>query len=536
MSNAATHFSNERLKQERQRRGWSREYIAEHIGIADVKTIGRWERGIAFPRAYFLQKLCDLFDMPAQALGLYQEESSAFPMPGPLPVMQECTRFLLSPVAHLSDPAIPLPAMEAEMLVGRDEMMHHLKSRLVDDSPLAISALYGLPGVGKTALAIELVRDADIQRHFSDGILWVGLGPRPNTGEQLHRWGNLLGCTVEEMAEAEDEMDRARLLRAAIGLRRMLLVIDDAWGNEAALAFKVGGPNCACLLTTRLPSVALDFAGKGVTRVRELNEDDGLKLLARFVPDIVTNELRTTQTLVRSVGGLPLALTLMGKYLQSQVYSGQPRRQQAALERLSHTEEVLRLTATQAPLEHHTSLPAGMPLSLDAVIGISAWQLDEIAQRSLLQLSVFPAKPYSFSEEAALAVTAASEKTLDALVDAGFVESMGAGRYTLHRTICDFARVRLREFTAAERMVEYFARYVDSHQDDYAALEQEAGNILATLQLAFERGMMTRLTGMLNVCTPFLHMRGWDELAEVHTQHLQQLARSQGDKLLSYRL
>ena len=38
-------FTNDQLKRERQRRGWSREYVAEQFGIADPKTIGRWEHG-----------------------------------------------------------------------------------------------------------------------------------------------------------------------------------------------------------------------------------------------------------------------------------------------------------------------------------------------------------------------------------------------------------------------------------------------------------------------------------------------------------
>ncbi len=343
------------------------------------------------------------------------------------------------------------------------------------------------------------------------------------------------------MANVEDETGWARLLRSAIGSRRMLLVIDDAWKSEDALAFKVGGPHCAYLLTTRIPSVALDFASNGTTLVRELNEDDGLTLLARFVPDIVANERCTTRGLVQSVGGLPLALTLMGKYLQSQAHSSQPRRQQAALERLSHPEERLRLTLTQAPLEQHTSLPAEMPLSLDAVIGVSAWQLDEAAQQALLLLSVFPAKPCSFSEEAALAVSAASEKTLDVLVDAGFLESIGCDRYTLHPTITDFARSRLHTTTADERMVEYFTSYVEVYQDDYDALEQEAGNVLAALQLAFERRLQAALMRGIVAFSPFLRARGWGELAEVHLKRAQQftqsqLAQSKGDKLLTFRV
>ena len=119
MSNAATRLSNERLRQERQRRGWSREYVAEQIGIADVKTIGRWERGIAFPRAYFLQKLCALFGMLAQDLGLYQEESCSLSAAGPLQTSQDSNFSLSTP--RLYDPTIPLPRSKADGLVGRDE-------------------------------------------------------------------------------------------------------------------------------------------------------------------------------------------------------------------------------------------------------------------------------------------------------------------------------------------------------------------------------------------------------------------------------
>src|SRR5260370_26595100 len=69
--NAIKMLPNEQLRRERQRRGWSREYVAEQIGVADPKTIGRWERGVAFPSSFFLQKLCNLFGMLAQDLGLF---------------------------------------------------------------------------------------------------------------------------------------------------------------------------------------------------------------------------------------------------------------------------------------------------------------------------------------------------------------------------------------------------------------------------------------------------------------------------------
>lgn len=57
------------LRLERERRGWSRSYVAERIGV-DVATVGRWERGERVPHPYHRQKLCALFEMNAQNLGL----------------------------------------------------------------------------------------------------------------------------------------------------------------------------------------------------------------------------------------------------------------------------------------------------------------------------------------------------------------------------------------------------------------------------------------------------------------------------------
>jgi transcriptional regulator with XRE-family HTH domain len=430
---------NERLRQERQRRGWSRQYVAEQIGVADPKTIGRWERGAAFPSSYFLQRLCTLFGMLAQDLGLFPGEHDTALQSIPLQrVFHRASIFSVS-TSPLYDPAIPQMLVDTDGLVGRNESLEHLKQCLCAGKRLNASALHGLPGVGKTALARELVYENDIQQHFCDGILWVSLGQRPNLSGLLGRWGSLLGIPAAEMALLKGEEERARTIRDVISTRRMLLVIDDAWKIDEALAFKVGGLNCAYLLTTRIPSVALHFANGDALVVRELDEIGSLKLLAQFAPDIVTNESDAARALVQYAGGLPLALTLMGKYLQSQVYSGQPRRLQAALERLRCAEERLQLTMQQTPFECHASSSMHNALSLQAVIETSVLQLDEAAQRVLSMLSTFPAKPHSFSEEAALAVSDAPVELLDELIDAGLLESAGPGRYTLHQTIVDYA-------------------------------------------------------------------------------------------------
>jgi transcriptional regulator with XRE-family HTH domain len=432
-------FPNEQLRQERQRRGWSRQYVAEQIGVADPKTIGRWERGIAFPSSYFLQRLCGLFGMLAQDLGLFPGgHGDALPGVSVQHMFHRSSIFSFS-TSLLYDPAIPQMHVDSDDLVGRDDLLEQLKHNLCAGKRYTACALNGLPGAGKTALACELVYDTDIQQHFRDGILWVSLGQRPNLPGLLGRWGSLLGIPATEMALLHGEEDRARAINDMIGTRRMLLVIDDAWKIDEALTFQVGGPNCAYVLTTRIPALALHFANGGTMLVQELNEDDSLKLFAQFVPEIVTNEPDTARELVQIAGGLPLALTLMGKYLQSQVYSGQPRRLQAALERLRCAEERLRLSRKQAPLEHLTSSSIHHTSSLQDVIETSVMELDDATQRVLSKLSIFSAKPHSFTEEAALAVSDAPVELLDKLIDAGLLESAGPGRYTLHQTIVDYA-------------------------------------------------------------------------------------------------
>ncbi len=67
---------NEHLRQKRIGRNWRQQDLADQLGVT-VVTIQRWERGSQHPSAYYRVKLCTLFGLNSQELGLVE----GFPPP-----------------------------------------------------------------------------------------------------------------------------------------------------------------------------------------------------------------------------------------------------------------------------------------------------------------------------------------------------------------------------------------------------------------------------------------------------------------------
>jgi tetratricopeptide (TPR) repeat protein/DNA-binding XRE family transcriptional regulator len=541
------------LKYERELRGWSQAKVAEEIGTT-ARTVSRWEHGLAIPYPYFREQLCTLFGKNAVELGLIPEDEDEQEPPEDAQVLATPSSSMSGSQtgqrhpdvqvngnhSEASDTYVPFPnssgyvydstipvALGATDLIGRDALLAQLKRQICTDDNLALNAINGLPGVGKTALAVALATDREVQEHFRDGILWVGLGTHPNVLGLLAHWGMLLNVSSNSIGNVSSAEAWGIALHEAIGTRRMLLIIDDAWKIEEALAFQVGGPHCAHLLTTRIPQVAFAFARERAIEVPQLTDADGLTLLARFAPEIVTLEAESSYALVRSVGALPLALTLMGKYLATQAFTKQPRRLHTAITQLRDAEQRLLVSAPTPITARSPSLPTSIPLSLHAAITVSDQQISDEARRALQALSVLPAKPSSFSEEMALAVAGVAVEVLDEISDAGLLDSSGPGRYTLHQTISDYAKIqRNGDSVARDRFIDYCVAYVKAHQTHYELLDPEISNILAAFDLAYQTGRHTEFLQGVYALINFLQTRGLHSLITELLQQSYTVARS----------
>jgi hypothetical protein len=133
-----------------------------------------------------------------------------------------------------------------------DNFLQQVKEHLFAGDHLTFVMQHDLCSDGNTALAEALATDKQVQTHFHDGILWARLGPQPNVLGLFARWGQLLGVMPSQVKNLNSREAWRQALQMAIGTRRLLLIIEDAWTIEDALAFQVGGPQCIYLLTTHL--------------------------------------------------------------------------------------------------------------------------------------------------------------------------------------------------------------------------------------------------------------------------------------------
>jgi len=158
-----------------------------------------------------------------------------------------------------------------------------------------------------------------VQGLFPDGILWVSLGKDATEADimkQMGEWVTALGETVSASAPSLNTLKvrLGHLLEA----RACLLIVDDVWRYTLADHFRVSGPYCRLVITTRDAEIAHEL-GARVQLIPLMTEDEAMVLLGAWADGALTVvENAMQQQIVKRLGRLPLAVKLAGAQLRRQ--------------------------------------------------------------------------------------------------------------------------------------------------------------------------------------------------------------------------
>lgn len=337
-----------------------------------------------------------------------------------------------------------LPRSGVPKFIGRKEELEKLHAQLQKGELVAISAIAGMGGVGKTELAIQYAKS--FRTAYPAGICWL-LAREMNIGTQILGYAVVqLGLRVPEGIELADKVQFCWRNWPA---GEVLVVLDDVTDYKEVepylppevLRFKV-------LLTTRLKfGPPIQTLPLGV-----LSPEQSLKLLNVLIGSKrVSNELAIAQSLCEWLGHLPLALELVGRYL-------------ASLEDLSISEVLFRLqqkARTREAIDDESLYTEQDTWTLTAKRGVKAafelsWEkLDSDSQHlgKLLSLFALAPIPWELAERV-------RQKHFEELPDEQFIaeefrkgrakllkfhllQTAGQDAYQLHSLIREFFRNKL---------------------------------------------------------------------------------------------
>jgi tetratricopeptide (TPR) repeat protein len=196
-----------------------------------------------------------------------------------------------------------------------------------DQSVVVVSALAGLAGVGKTALAIHAGHEA-LEAGWFDAVLFLDLfGYDPTRRiEPIQALGSLLrslGVPGEHipLTQADREaLYRSLLVERGRAGQRVLIVADNVSATGQVVPLLAGDPH-RVLVTSR--STLADLTGARLLEVDVLTPAEAIELLDRALSAAnpadsrVRNDLQAVEQLSRLCGHLPLALQVVAALLRS---------------------------------------------------------------------------------------------------------------------------------------------------------------------------------------------------------------------------
>ena len=336
--------------------------------------------------------------------------------------------------SHATPIPVQLPA-DITPFIGRETEIEQVKQLLTEDTARMISVV-GIGGLGKTRLALASARRlVEKQRTtlFSDGVFFVPLAPVVDPSMIANALARALGFTPG------GEGEPSQLITAYLKPLKALLIIDNLEHliNQETLSLISDilntAPGIKLLVTSR---VRLGLNGEHTIHLAGLDIGENIEVQALDSADnspvsdavslFVAAARRSNSTfqlnrhnhpiikrICRLVGGLPLGIELAAAWVEL-------LSPEAIEEEIQRSLDFLASNQVDTPARQ---------ASLTVVFDYS-WSLLTIEEQNVLTaLTVFPG---SFDREAAEKIAEASLRTLLAIKNKGWLQSVEIDRYQIH--------------------------------------------------------------------------------------------------------
>ena len=210
-----------------------------------------------------------------------------------------------------------LPADLAAFAGRRPEVarvVEMLDTHLRDRTTMPIVLIDGMPGAGKTALAVHCAHA--LAERFPDGQLYVNLrgfgpGEAVSPTEALRGFLKAFGVPVQRIPADLD--GQAAIYRSLLASNRVLIVLDNARDDAQVRPLLPGAAGCAVIATSRnrLSSLVASDGAQVLTLDVFPPGDARAALAVRLGADRVAAEPDAVEEIASLSGRLPLALALV---------------------------------------------------------------------------------------------------------------------------------------------------------------------------------------------------------------------------------
>ncbi len=279
-----------------------------------------------------------------------------------------------------------IPSSNTIKFVGRADALEKLHQALQQNNQVAITAIEGMGGVGKTELATQYSLLHLLINTYPGGICWLRARDE-DIGIQILRFAEAkLGIKPPEDWELNSQIDFCWSRWPEKKEGNVLMVLDDV--NDYPKIQPYLPPQLSqfkVLITTRLK---LDLPSSLYLEV--LEETEAIELLRQLIgQEKVNQELETARELCQRLGCLPLALQLVGRYVKKRKISLTEELKRLERKGLGHSSLIVKEKDPNWILSIKRGVKAAFELSWD--------ELNSEAQELGSYISLFGSEPFKWS-------------------------------------------------------------------------------------------------------------------------------------------